>query len=64
LHIIHLAAKHFLEDVCPTPSKFKKQGRTDEPPHEDGSEKDRDLLSKLIAFVNQVYTVYHVISVI
>ena len=54
-HIIHLAAKHFLERICPTPSKFKKH--THNPMPDDNIDNDDDVddvLSKAIALVNQV----------
>ena len=53
-HIIHLAAKHFIEHVCPAPSRFKKQARKSTQPDENGEEDLNDVLSKVIALVNQV----------
>jgi hypothetical protein len=51
--VIHLGAKHFLSHVCPAPSKFKKRDRSNLQADEDNYD-DGDLLSKLIALVNQV----------
>jgi hypothetical protein len=54
-HALHLAAKHFVEEVAPTPASVLVRNETNEDDDDEATDFDvADTVGKALAFVGQV----------